>query len=312
MFQIASFEFLNTPEYIDPYIWSLPEDAEPFSMSFKLTGFGDNFFVNNASSIFWLYALNVLLFLFLYLPILATNKKTGRCASLRTKLEGYFFWNGILRFYIETFFDLVLAAALNVYTADWDSGNSSEKFSNYMSAIVLILSAVIFLICLIYFSYNFDAFKYDDFKMSTVLDGTRHNTTERREYAFSWVTYFIFRRLAFVYSVIFWVDFLWAQIALQIMVSVYAVIYLFYFWPLETPFANLMEVFNECTIVMLSYCLMCFTQWVPEVETRHRIGWVFVGVALTNILVHLTFLTYGSGHHICLFCKKKHAQKIAK
>lgn len=178
---------------------------------------------------------------------------------MRTKLEEYFFYNGIMRFYLETFFDLILAAALNIYTADWDTTNASEKFSNGLSLTVLILSALVMLICAIYFSYNFDAFKYENFKVSTILDGTRQSTAERRKNAFAFISFFVFRRLSFIYAVIYWADFLWAQLALQIMTSVYAVIFLFYNWPLETPLATLVEVFNECTIVFLSYCLFTFT-----------------------------------------------------
>ena len=43
--------------------------------------------------------------------------------------------------------------------------------------------------------------------------------------------------------------------------------------PLETPFANKMEVFNEYTIILLTYGIMCFTDLVPDPKTRFLIGW---------------------------------------
>lgn len=78
--------------------------------------------------------------------------------------------------------------------------------------------------------------------------------------------------------------------ALQIMISVFMVIFLGYNWPLESPFATKMEIFNECSIVILTYFLMGFTQVVPEYETRYQMGWAFIGFTLATISVHIFFL----------------------
>ena len=51
------------------------------------------------------------------------------------------------------------------------------------------------------------------------------------------------------------------------------VIYLLHVWPMETHFATKIELFNECTIVILNYGLMMFTDFVPDPETRFLIGW---------------------------------------
>ena len=34
LLQVASFEVVNTGEYIDPYVWNLPPDPPVFSLSF--------------------------------------------------------------------------------------------------------------------------------------------------------------------------------------------------------------------------------------------------------------------------------------
>ena len=68
------------------------------------------------------------------------------------------------------------------------------------------------------------------------------------------------------------------------------VIYLKNVQPLKTPFANNIEVFNECFIMLLTYGLMCFTGFVPDPRTRFLIGWYYNGAYCLNILVHLIIL----------------------
>ncbi len=74
--------------------------------------------------------------------------------------------------------------------------------------------------------------------------------------------------------------------------------------PLESPFAACMEVMNECTIIFLTYGQLCFTDFVPEEDTRSVIGYVYMGVSIANILVHLIFLVLASSHKVKLMFRK--------
>ena len=67
-------------------------------------------------------------------------------------------------------------------------------------------------------------------------------------------------------------------------------------WPQESFFAERMAVMNECTVLLLSYGMMCFTEFVPEPETRRKlIGPFYIIVVLANILIHLIFLVLDFG-----------------
>jgi hypothetical protein len=55
-----------------------------------------------------------------------------------------------------------------------------------------------------------------------------------------------------------------------------------------------MEIMNEETVLILTYLLMCFTDFVPDPETRSDVGRVYMLVAITNIGVHLIFLAMGT------------------
>ena len=76
----------------------------------------------------------------------------------------------------------------------------------------------------------------------------------------------------------------------MMMTSVFMILLLLWYWPLESNFAVRVEVMNECTILLLGYCMMCFTDFVPEPETRSNIGLLYMGITVGNVFVHLTFL----------------------
>ena len=60
-----------------------------------------------------------------------------------------------------------------------------------------------------------------------------------------------------------------------------------WFKPLETNKANYLECFNDCTLIVLTYSMWCFTDMVPEADTRYNVGYGFIVVSLANIAVHL-------------------------
>ena len=66
-----------------------------------------------------------------------------------------------------------------------------------------------------------------------------------------------------------------------------------------------MEVFNECSIIMLTYSLMMFTDFVPDPETRFTIGTFYITTSLSNVVVHLLILLKGSGMQIKNWGKRK-------
>lgn len=85
-------------------------------------------------------------------------------------------------------------------------------------------------------------------------------------------------------------DFLWMQLATQYLFSVFMVIYLTYFRPLELFFTNRLEAFNECCCVVLMYHIMCFSDFVPSAETRNGLGYSFIVSIFANVAVHLFFM----------------------
>lgn len=53
-----------------------------------------------------------------------------------------------------------------------------------------------------------------------------------------------------------------------------------------------MEIFNELSLLVCSYFLFMFSDFVEDVSTRNYIGWGFIGVAVFNIGVNWACLFY--------------------
>lgn len=60
--------------------------------------------------------------------------------------------------------------------------------------------------------------------------------------------------------------------------------------PLSTPFENKQELYNNFSILVVSYCLLCFTNFVPDPTTRYNIGYIMILLTIQNIVVGLSFI----------------------
>ena len=89
-------------------------------------------------------------------------------------------------------------------------------------------------------------------------------------------------------------------------------IYLQWFRPLESDFANNIETFNEVTTLVLTYFLFCFSDFVPDPETRGALGIQYNNTTFLNIAVHLYIMLRGSFVAVRLSCRKRRHNKLVK
>ena len=85
--------------------------------------------------------------------------------------------------------------------------------------------------------------------------------------------YFMFRRLLMAIIVVVFRNFLWMQIFLKAMSIVAAVIIIGEADYFETPFKRRIEFANETLVMLMLYNMICFSPFVPEIETRFKIGY---------------------------------------
>ena len=92
--------------------------------------------------------------------------------------------------------------------------------------------------------------------------------------------------------------------ALQIYTTFAVLGYLLFYKPLESPLASRLEVFNEVTILNMTYMLMCFSGFVHDEVTRSNVGFFYVGVIIINIAVHLTLLLLSNAWKLKLIFRR--------
>ena len=73
-----------------------------------------------------------------------------------------------------------------------------------------------------------------------------------------------------------------------------------YTYPFKTAGEKKMELFNEVILILVFYTMMCFTQFVPEVETKEKIGYVSASLVALHFLVNLGVMLV----HSCCNAKK--------
>ena len=88
---------------------------------------------------------------------------------------------------------------------------------------------------------------------------------------------------------------------------------------MKTTLDNNKEIFNEITVLLLSYLILSFTEAVGDPETRSIYGRIFIFICILNVFVHLIFLLLDTiGNIVELVkkmkkkCQKKKNKKVLK
>ena len=102
--------------------------------------------------------------------------------------------------------------------------------------------------------------------------------------------FFFLKRCIFVILLIAAKDYIWVQVAALNFMALGSLMYTLWLMPFDSMKANLFEVFNDSTLLVLTYHLWCFTDMIQEAETRNELGFIFIAVSLSNIALHLVAL----------------------
>ena len=167
-----------------------------------------------------------------------------------------------------------------------------------MIAIGLIgLTAFVPLILLIATCYKFNHWIEDEnaeeSSIAAHVDGMKVQEGYRGSVVFI-TSFFFVRRASFCLTLLYWPNFFWGQIAIQFLASTCLVIFIQWARPLESRFANNMETINEVVTVILQYCLMYFSNFMPDDKLRHDLGYVYLAVVCLHVIFHMSIMMFSS------------------
>jgi hypothetical protein len=97
-----------------------------------------------------------------------------------------------------------------------------------------------------------------DKKFGNFYDGLKTKTRMAMNYNYI----FLVRRFIFVFSAFYWYGQVAIQIGIFVLTTEFYCMYLYHAKPFVDSSINKQEIFNELTIILVSYHLICFTDFV--------------------------------------------------
>ena len=208
---IGQFNFIDTAQKVDRLIFDLP-DAEPYNEGFRVCHYESTLLVTNMSFMVWVYIINLVGLIFTFCFIRRMRVRPGRLARLKKKCMGYFFWNGLIRLFMETFFELILSALVNLHAVDLDSSYPGVKYSNVLTFVSLILIGLLVTSLNLLYCCNFRRLAEKRFRgrYGAGYDGTNPAKKVSPMSVLVYPLSFFVRRILFALSAVYFPDFLWS------------------------------------------------------------------------------------------------------
>lgn len=87
------------------------------------------------------------------------------------------------------------------------------------------------------------------------------------------------------------------------MSSIFVVAYTTSVQPFIDDSDDILDIFNEFSIMILCYGSVAYSQFVPSNETKYQVGWFAVGVFSINLIGNISFILIKTSY--MLFMKIK-------
>ena len=104
--------------------------------------------------------------------------------------------------------------------------------------------------------------------------------------------FFYLRRLMVPMSIIFFPKVFILHYYTMTMTGIATVILLGWQRPFESSLRNAIEVMEESSIIVIMYHMFCFTDWMPDLITKHHIGYSAIACILAHLFFFLGFMLW--------------------
>ena len=120
-------------------------------------------------------------------------------------------------------------------------------------------------------------------------------------YTMLWPIMFLVRRILFVIAVCGVYNVVAIQLLMFMLPTMAVMMILALVKPLADLPTNRLEIYNSFSLLMMTYCIMCFTPFALDAEARYTMGYVMVILTVLNIGVNI----YVIGKQPARMCKLK-------
>jgi hypothetical protein len=168
-----------------------------------------------------------------------------------------------------------------------EDGFKKETKQELTNSIMTCIFAVyiVTLPAIVYTFLNKNKEKLADEKFKEKFESLYLNIDVDTDNSLDMTTLFLLRRLFFSLLVIFLPN-TCTQLLVMVLSSLLMISFIISVKPLSEPYLNRMEIFNESTLLVSTYFMFLFTDFVDDAEMRSKLGWAYIGVIGTMIVVN--------------------------
>ena len=109
--ELASFNVIDTATLTNDFFYFPEMDA--ISLNFQNAGYDTNLLVPSLGTLFYIIAGQISL-VFVHMLLYLVAAAIPKAGGLRNKVSAYLYWNGSIRFMMESYMDIVLFSLMNV------------------------------------------------------------------------------------------------------------------------------------------------------------------------------------------------------
>ena len=303
---IASLEVIPTDTIYDKFS---EVEGSPRTSSFEQIGLEHHLVMNNFGTLGFI----LLLMPFFYvLQILSSG--CGRlccCKKLSKYLSQRLYYKYLIRIIIESYVIAIIGCLLNLRVLEFsDKVDMWTRINASLTIIILVIYGLFPVYGVVHFCMKFKQLEQTKVKIKFGEFFVGMNIKSRSMVIY-WASDLI-RRAIIAVVVVFATHVLWLQLVVTIWSSIVIMITAGYTRARLSTFDRKMDIFNEIKLLMVTYHIMMFTPFVPDPETKWRIGYSCSAVIVIGTFINSTMVILAPFRLLKRSCKTKYAKRQAK
>jgi len=125
-------------------------------------------------------------------------------------------------------------------------------------------------------------------------------TTHGKQVPYIHTAMFCVWRLILAYTTVFWSDHIIVNILTSFLFSLSFMYYYICYMPMKSKSFNYIEVTNSFFILIGSYFMIIFSDWVQDIQLRYHLGLVFVYITIFIVTLNFILIFRELIHHVIL------------
>ena len=223
------------------------------------------------------------------------------------RIKKMIFWNHFHRLLAEEYIVIALACTIKMYA--FDVSNYYETICSIFALLVLI-STLSYPVIISRFLYKkFDQYMLHETEFKSKWGEVTLDLQLRDKRVMLFTFFFMVRRWIIVLAIVAAAELPWLQIQVILLLNSFIIIYQGWIRPYKLPILNFKQLMNEVFTMFCSYYMIVYTDFVPDRDTRHIMGWFNIGTCFMMILANFLIIIVLQGKDVHWYLKIKNLKR---